>query len=346
MKKLPTYTLVAILGISLVIPSVSFARHNDDEGRGYDDIDRDDLDDDIVKKIPIPILFGLEYEDIRSDFGDPRDGGARQHEGQDMFAPEGTPLVSPTDAIVLSVGSGGNAGNFVYTANPGGESFRYMHLKDLPNLERGDELKAGDYIGTVGDTGNAKGTPFHLHFEMRDDKNEAQDPYPRLKGEFTLKQKMSFLSDIFKGVKNDDDYAEFLVENFTTEFKEAVREGYKLPTVVKEALSDKGIVSQANAEASLRAILRKLPEALKLELKEGSQGSTVILLQIYLIYTTDGPARDKLAAAGPTGFYGPATKAVVTEYQTANKIAETGVYDTATRNHMLKNDTFVLNTAK
>lgn len=349
MKKLPTRSIVITLCVAMILPMTTFARHNerDDNDRwDYGGVDRDDLDDDIVKKIPIPILFGVDYEDLDANFGDPRDGGAREHEGQDIFAPEGTPIVSPTEAIVISVGEGGNAGKYVYTANPGGETFRFMHLFETADLERGDELKVGDYIGQVGDTGNAKGAGYHLHFEMRDEDNEAQDPYPRLEDEFTLKEKVSFLADIFKDIRNDDEYAEFLVEEFTTDLKEAVRQGYKLPAPLTEALEDKGIVSQATAEEQLRTVLRKLPEALAVELKETAQGPAVILLQMYFIYTTDGPARATLAAAGPTGYYGPATKAVVLEYQTTHKIVPTGIYDAATRNHMMKNDTFTLTLGK
>src|SRR5690606_33403599 len=147
MKKLPTYILTLSLGIALVLPSAAFARHNDDNDYSreyFNSVDRDDLDDDIVKEVPIPVLFGVEYNDIRSDFGDPRGDGTREHEGQDIFAPEGTPIVSPTDAIVLSTGEGEGSGVYIYTANPGGETFRFMHLKDVADLDRGDELKIGD----------------------------------------------------------------------------------------------------------------------------------------------------------------------------------------------------------
>jgi hypothetical protein len=349
------YTTAFIFLLILSLPASSLAaprsfNWDDDDSedfrRSTRGIDRSSLDDDIVKKVPIPILFGVTYTDLVPDFGDARDGGDRSHEGQDIFAPEGTPIVSPTEAIVIRTGEGGSAGKYVYTANPGGETFRYMHLDYIADLKAGDKLSAGDFIGTVGNTGNAAGLPHHVHFELRDEDNEAQDPHPRLKGEFTLKEKISFLADIFKDIDDDDEYAEFLVTEFPTEFKEALNKKYKLPKAITDALDDKGVVSQATAEAKLKTLLASLPKALTLELKEGTQGPAVILLQLYLIYTTDGPARDKLAAAGPTGYYGTLTTAAVSEYQTTHKLAVTGVYDSKTRTHMTSNDDFVLALAK
>jgi murein DD-endopeptidase MepM/ murein hydrolase activator NlpD len=64
-------------------------------------------------------------------FGDARGGGTRTHEGLDIMAPGGTPVVSPTDAVVLATGDGPDSGLFVRTANPGGEQFVYMHLREI-----------------------------------------------------------------------------------------------------------------------------------------------------------------------------------------------------------------------
>lgn len=136
------------------------------------------LDDEIVKYLPVPV-FGVEVSELTKNFGDPRDGGDRMHEGLDILAPKGTPVVSPTEAVVTRVGNGGSSGLYVRTANPGGETFVYMHLSDFADdLEAGDVLEVGDIIGYVGNTGNAAGGPTHLHFEIR--KGKALDPYPRL----------------------------------------------------------------------------------------------------------------------------------------------------------------------
>ncbi|MFA5877461.1 MAG: M23 family metallopeptidase, partial [Candidatus Paceibacterota bacterium] len=78
-----------------------------------------------VTSVAMPVLFGVAIQDISPNFGDPRSGG-RTHEGEDIMATDGTPIVSPTPAVVLRTGSGSTEGNYVYTANPGGETFVYM----------------------------------------------------------------------------------------------------------------------------------------------------------------------------------------------------------------------------
>ncbi len=329
MRQLAIYALLVVL---LPVGIVE-ARHQ------TGGIDTSDLDDDIVKDLPIPILFGVDYADINPDFGDDRDGGDRTHEGQDMFARKGAPIVSPTDAIVTSVGKTDrdSAGKYVYTVNPGGESFRYMHLDTVANIERGDELEAGDFIGTVGDTGNAPEGVYHLHFEVRDEDRDALDPYERLEGEFTLKEKISFLPNIFSNIRNDEEYAEFLVETYASEFSDAIRLKYKLPNVITEVLTDSGIGTQINAEAKLAELLINIPKILIADLEEGDSGPLVQLLQLYLIYYIEGDAVSRLAASGATGYFGPVTKAVLIEYQDDANIKETGIYDAATRAALLRN---------
>lgn len=252
-----------------------------------------------------------------------------------MSAPQGTPVVSPTEAIVIRTGAGDSAGNYVYTANPGGETFRYMHLEDIADLDVGDKLAVGDYIGTVGDTGNAPDGVYHLHFEVRDDKNEATDPYPRIKKNFTLKEKISFLENIFDNRKDDEAYAEFLVDTFTTDLKAAVKAGYEMPSSLEKVLKDRGIVSATEKVQQLEGVFQNIPAALQIELSTGDDSVLVTLLQLYLIYTTKGPARDALATAGPTGYYGPITAAAVSAYQESEKITATGIYNSVTRKNMI-----------
>lgn len=323
--------IVLPLLLALVIPVSADARH----GSGWN-VDRGDLDEDVVGLFPIPVLFGIAYDDIYPSFGDPRGGGTRSHEGEDIIAPKGAPIVSPTEAIVIRTGTGDSAGKYVYTANPGGETFRYMHLDTIANISSGDKLDVGDLIGTVGDTGNAPDGVYHLHLEVRDEDNEATDPYPRMEDEFTLKEKISFVKDILRKVDGDeDDYAEFLVETYTSDFKQALNLGYDMPDEIIDALEDMGIVSAAEAEESLAGTLEAIPIALQLELSTGDDNLLVALLQIYLIYTTEGPERSALKAAGPTGYYGSITAGAVRAFQDDANITETGVYDADTREEMM-----------
>lgn len=170
---LVTLLLLMPYGIAFAQSSGSF--------RGFNSKTRaaiNKLDDDIVKNLSIPVL-GVALSALTKNFGDPRDGGARSHEGLDIMASKGTPVASPTDAVVTRVGSGGSSGLYVRTANPGGETFVYMHLSDFAeDIEAGDVLEPGDLVGYVGNTGNAAGGATHLHFEIR--KGKALDPYPRL----------------------------------------------------------------------------------------------------------------------------------------------------------------------
>jgi hypothetical protein len=138
--------------------------------------------------LPIPVLVGVEVADLTQNFGDPREGGTRTHEGLDIVAPQGTPVASPTDAVVTGTGTGTDSGVYIRTANPGGETFVYMHLSNIAtNIEPGSVVKRGEVIGFVGNTGNAVGTGAHLHFEIR--QGGAQDPYPRLTQVFTAEER-------------------------------------------------------------------------------------------------------------------------------------------------------------
>ena len=315
------------------------ARHNESrDTRGYSSsVQRKirSLDDDIVKTFAIPVLFGVELANIYPDFGDPRGGGTREHEGQDIMAKKGTPVVSPTEAVVLRTGEGESAGLYVYTANPGGETFRYMHLDEIADIRSGDVLEVGDFIGTVGDTGNAQGGQAHLHFEVRE--GEAKDPFDRIKKTFTLKQKMESVENVFENLDSDEEeMAEFLVEEYTSEFKQALNAGYDLPDEIKKELKARGIVSVADLTKQLDAIIKSIPTFVQTDLSVGMQSVQVSLVQMYLIYERTGGAALALQSAGATGYYGEVTKSAVAEYQQKNGIQATGIYDAQTRKEMAK----------
>src|SRR3990167_3062150 len=207
LRMIAACAFVAVFGLFSVLPAPLSAQSYDDDydgwggGRsrsyGLGDEGRANiaaLGDTRVEALPIPVLLGVELSNLTKNFGDPRDGGARTHEGLDMLAPEGTPIASPTEAVVIRIGEDDGSGIYVRTANPGGESFVYMHLVSVADdLERGDALERGDLIGFVGNTGNASGGPAHLHFEIR--KDGAHDPYPRLTHTFTLEERMSALEE-------------------------------------------------------------------------------------------------------------------------------------------------------
>ena len=92
-----------------------------------------------------------------------RFGGARRHEGQDVFARCGTPLVAAHPGVVQHVDFEGRAGNYIVIQMADGGSEAYMHMAAPSPLAAGTPVVAGQPIGLVGDTGDAQGC--HLHFE-------------------------------------------------------------------------------------------------------------------------------------------------------------------------------------
>jgi murein DD-endopeptidase MepM/ murein hydrolase activator NlpD len=115
--------------------------------------------------------------DLQSVFGDPRDAGRRQHEGVDIFAKRGTPVLSATDGVVTRVAEGGLGGRVVWVWNPArGLRLYYAHL-DEQHVSTGARVRSGDVLGTVGNTGNARTTPPHLHFGIYERGSGAIDPY-------------------------------------------------------------------------------------------------------------------------------------------------------------------------
>ena len=104
------------------------------------------------------------------DFGGPTSifGTARAghtHQGHDVFAACGTPMVAARGGTVVFRAWHGNAGNYVVVRGDGnGVDYVYMHLAAPSVVERGARVRTGQRIGEVGDTGNAHGC--HLHFEL------------------------------------------------------------------------------------------------------------------------------------------------------------------------------------
>jgi peptidoglycan LD-endopeptidase LytH len=101
---------------------------------------------------------------IGSFWGADRDGGKRSHEGIDIFAPKRTPVIASADGIITRVKEGGIGGKVVWQRIAGKSiSLYYAHL-DEQLVQPGQLVKKGDTLGLVGNTGNARTTPTHLHF--------------------------------------------------------------------------------------------------------------------------------------------------------------------------------------
>lgn len=116
---------------------------------------------------------GKDRKAIMSFFGASRDGGRRKHKGVDIFAKKGTPILAAIDGQV-SLRNGGLGGKTVWQ-RVSGMSLYYAHM-DSQYVRAGQRVKVGDTLGTVGNTGNARHTPSHLHFGIYRRGKGAVDP--------------------------------------------------------------------------------------------------------------------------------------------------------------------------
>ena len=128
--------------------------------------------------IAMPIE-GVQVQQLTDTWGAAR-GSDRCHEGIDIFAPRGTPVLSTTQGIVREVGTNVLGGKVVWVTGPSSSQHYYAHLEDYaPALREGDWLEVGELLGFVGNTGNAENTPPHLHYGIYLN-DGATNPYPYL----------------------------------------------------------------------------------------------------------------------------------------------------------------------
>lgn len=122
--------------------------------------------------MPCPVAGPVSFVD---SWGDPRSGG-RAHEGTDMMADYGTSLVAIVSGTVSFAEYDGSGGYMIMFDGDDGNQYWYVHNQE--NLVVvGQKVRAGEQIATVGDTGNAAGTP-HVHFEFHPGGGGAINPFP------------------------------------------------------------------------------------------------------------------------------------------------------------------------
>jgi murein DD-endopeptidase MepM/ murein hydrolase activator NlpD len=113
-----------------------------------------------------------------NDWMYPRAGG-RRHEGIDLFAAYGTPIVAPADGSLFNVGANGLGGWRLWLRDRQGNTFYFAHLSAYsPAAVEGASVARGTVLGYVGDSGDAQGTPPHLHFEIHPGGGGPVPPYP------------------------------------------------------------------------------------------------------------------------------------------------------------------------
>lgn len=131
--------------------------------------------------ITSPMRYGFPVDTqrenaVQSFFGVARDGGARRHEGIDIFAPRGTPVIAAEAGLVSRVGDTPRGGKNVWVSGDR-RSFYYAHLDSIA-VAAGERVARGEVLGTVGNTGNAVTTSPHLHFGIYKFAQGAVDPLP------------------------------------------------------------------------------------------------------------------------------------------------------------------------
>ncbi len=146
------------------------------------------------KQIIFPVVGPVMYSD---DFGAPRGQGS--HQGNDIMAARGQPVVAAERGRVRIYRASWRAGCMLYLYGRSGTTYLYIHLNDdltgkddnratdcrrgvayAPRLRNGQRVAAGRLIGYVGNSGDARGGAPHLHFELHPNGGRAVSPYPWL----------------------------------------------------------------------------------------------------------------------------------------------------------------------
>lgn len=123
-------------------------------------------------------VAGHNMSHVISEWGVDRDGGARRHEGIDIRAKRGTPVVAAEKGFVTQTGTNRLGGKIVFLSSAGSPySLYYAHL-DSQLVSVGKSVLKGDTLGLVGNTGNAITTAPHLHFGIYSHGSGAVNPLP------------------------------------------------------------------------------------------------------------------------------------------------------------------------
>ena len=129
--------------------------------------------------LPIPV-DGVGLSDIENSFNAPRSGG-RRHNAIDIVAPRHAPVRATTAGYVSERDVKSLGGRTISVVGPAGYRHYYAHMEAWAGFDEGDFVRAGDIIGYVGNSGNARGGPTHLHYAIYDSRDRPIDPYPLLR---------------------------------------------------------------------------------------------------------------------------------------------------------------------
>ena len=166
-----------VIGLTVVVPARPAQAHHPDP--------------------PFEVRFPQETDKTHfSNTWGVRRSGGRRHQGSDLMAPKMTEVYAIADGVVSYVGTSSRPGRFVVIHHGEGWESYYIHLNNdsigtddgdapwsltlAPGVEKGADVKAGQLIGWVGDSGNAEGGDAHTHFELRRN-GSSMNPYQYLR---------------------------------------------------------------------------------------------------------------------------------------------------------------------
>jgi len=319
-----------------------------------------------VRSVVFPVAGQFSF---RNDFGEPRGDGTRTHTGTDIIAAKMTPVVAAADGSITFIAiPQASWGYSITIRDADGYFYRYLHLNNdtpgtddgvggeqnayAPGLNRGSNVKRGQVVGWVGDSGNAESTVAHLHFEIRAPGGTI-NPYDSLyaaaggngtgvftapevqgdEGSIEMEEQFVIRRQLQEGMIERDIlglhqelttlgfYTGAIIELFTAETREAVRHfqvAKKItPSGIADAETRKAISVGLKNPPLASGTTTPLPAPSGAELWLGASGERVRALQA------------KLKELGffrvePTGYFGPLTQAAVIAFQTARGIDPVG----------------------
>jgi hypothetical protein len=305
------------------------------------------------QKLKIPILIGIGPENFKHNYGITYANGS-VHQGEDIFAPRGAYVVTPTQAVVTRIDTAGAGGIAVYTANPGEETFYYAHLTAVgPTIHVGAKLEQGDLIGYVGNTGDAAGASPHLHFQIFALNTGVVDPTVRLTEIFSDDERIAALGKIIERSDNPDLAARAIANLYPSFFATLPANHVPLAPELARALGGENAnplatdISAADVQvAGIEAAATSAGEVadnlitytssitpiiISQDLSIGARNDSVKLLQQYLIAQHTGIFAQTLATYGATGYFGTLTRAALIEFQRAHSISGSGFCGPITR---------------
>lgn len=127
--------------------------------------------------LPVPVAGVTPYR-LHDTWGAARSQG-RTHQGIDIFAPRGRAVIANTEGLIWRTGENRLGGTVIWVLGPGRQLHYYAHLDRVGPVSTGARVYVGQVLGYVGNTGNARNTPPHLHYGIYTPTG-AINPYPLL----------------------------------------------------------------------------------------------------------------------------------------------------------------------